>query len=68
MKFANPSNRNSSRGATAAPPPVSDDRADIKDLAWVQLTIMDYITAHSDDSSELIDTVKPKLETILRRP
>lgn len=49
----------------AVPPPVADD---VRELAWVQLTILDYITAHSDGTTELVDECKPRLEAILRKP
>jgi len=40
--------------------------ASAAELAWCQLSLLDYIAAHDDDSSELIDELKPRLERIIR--
>jgi len=53
-----------SRGARAVPPPAGE----LRELAHCVLAILDYITAHSDGTSELIDDCKPRLEMLLRSP
>lgn len=37
-----------------------------RELAACLLEVLDYITAHSDGTTELVDSVKPRLEAILR--
>jgi len=53
---------NSPRGAGLSPPPDAAART----LAECVLELLDYVTKHSDDSTELNDAIKWRLEEILR--
>jgi len=59
-KTENPNN--SPRGAGLSPP-LCDG---VVTLAECVLELLDYVTKHSDDSTELNDAIKWRLEEILR--
>jgi len=44
----------------------SQAETNTRELSRCLLEMLDFIVAHHDDSAELIDSVKPPLESILR--